>query len=183
MPRRRRRPPKPLLWAADAEGGGALYLLGPQRPQSLHRLRSPIWPRRWRRKSAGPLSSFSTTSRRLCRACNAGDFDFAMNGLEVTPEREKALRFSRPYYIYTEQLVVRRDDNRIETPRRLQAAGSHGRHHGRNGRLSTALSRWASRTSLMAIRPSRFENWNSAGSTPCCWTCRLPSIMASRINI
>src|SRR5205823_11536417 len=39
-----------------------------------------------------------------------GDFDFAMNGIEVTSERAFKVRFSRPYYVYREQLVVRSGD-------------------------------------------------------------------------
>ncbi len=37
------------------------------------------------------------------------DIDLAMNGLEVTPDREKVVRFSRPYYVYRLQLVGRND--------------------------------------------------------------------------
>src|SRR5262249_18696462 len=44
-----------------------------------------------------------------------GDFNFAMNGLEVTPERKQQVRFSRPYYIYKLQLVARANDNRFQT--------------------------------------------------------------------
>ena len=37
-----------------------------------------------------------------------------MNGIEITPQREKEVLFSQPYYIYTEQLVVRKDDETIK---------------------------------------------------------------------
>ena len=36
-----------------------------------------------------------------------------MNGIEVTPDRQRALRLTRPYYVYTLQLVVRANDDRI----------------------------------------------------------------------
>ena len=52
-----------------------------------------------------------------------GDFDFAMNGLEGTPDRRKTFRLSRPYYVYTLQLVARRDENAVPIAGRLQAAG------------------------------------------------------------
>src|SRR5262249_23253946 len=51
----------------------------------------------------------------LVQGLNRGDFDFAMNGLEITPDRQNQVRFSRPYYIYKQQLVVRADDRRFET--------------------------------------------------------------------
>ena len=35
-----------------------------------------------------------------------------MNGLEITAERKKQVRFQKPYYAYRQQLVVRKDDNR-----------------------------------------------------------------------
>jgi polar amino acid transport system substrate-binding protein len=44
-----------------------------------------------------------------------GDFDFAMNGLEITPERKQVVRFSRPYYVYRQQLVVRVGEDRFKT--------------------------------------------------------------------
>jgi polar amino acid transport system substrate-binding protein len=37
----------------------------------------------------------------------------AMNGIEITPQREQEVLFSVPYYIYTEQLVVRREETGI----------------------------------------------------------------------
>jgi polar amino acid transport system substrate-binding protein len=36
-----------------------------------------------------------------------------MNGVEDTPDRRKALRLSRPYYVYSLQLVVRKGDSRF----------------------------------------------------------------------
>ena len=47
----------------------------------------------------------------LIPALMRGDSDIAMNGIEITPQREKEVLFSRPYYIYTEQLVVRKDED------------------------------------------------------------------------
>jgi polar amino acid transport system substrate-binding protein len=39
-----------------------------------------------------------------------GNFDVAMNGIEVTDARRGRVAFSRPYYVFTETLVVRRGD-------------------------------------------------------------------------
>jgi polar amino acid transport system substrate-binding protein len=44
-----------------------------------------------------------------------GDFDVILSGYEITPENEQAVLFSRPYYIYAQQLVVRRDERQIAT--------------------------------------------------------------------
>ena len=44
-----------------------------------------------------------------------GDIDFAMNGVEVTRDRLKSLRMSRPYYVYTLQLVARKNETRFDS--------------------------------------------------------------------
>lgn len=49
----------------------------------------------------------------LLLSLQRGDFDSALNGIEITPEREQSVLFTRPYYVYTEQIVVRASDNRI----------------------------------------------------------------------
>lgn len=102
----------PLHWAADAEGGAPYIFKDPKQPdrnigyeveivealaKELHR---PIEFRQYDFKSLIP-------------GAGRRDFDFAMNGLEITPDRQAKVRFSRPYYIYREQLVVRAGENRI----------------------------------------------------------------------
>ena len=36
-----------------------------------------------------------------------------MNGIEITPDRKERVLFSRPYHVYSEQLVARKEDARI----------------------------------------------------------------------
>lgn len=43
------------------------------------------------------------------------DLDMAMSGIEITPERQREVDFSRPYYVYTQQLVVRADQPGINS--------------------------------------------------------------------
>jgi polar amino acid transport system substrate-binding protein len=45
----------------------------------------------------------------LIPSLERGDFDLAMNGVEVTPARRARVAFTRPYYAFTETLVVRRE--------------------------------------------------------------------------
>src|SRR2546422_10437150 len=42
-----------------------------------------------------------------------GDFDVALNGIEVTPARRARVAFTRPYFAFTETLVVRREDGSV----------------------------------------------------------------------
>jgi polar amino acid transport system substrate-binding protein len=49
----------------------------------------------------------------LVPSLERGDFDVALNGIEVTPARRTRVAFSRPYYAFTETLVVRRNGHAI----------------------------------------------------------------------
>jgi polar amino acid transport system substrate-binding protein len=42
-----------------------------------------------------------------------GTFDIAMNGIEDTPERGKLVLFSNPYYVYSQQMTVRKESKDV----------------------------------------------------------------------
>jgi polar amino acid transport system substrate-binding protein len=48
----------------------------------------------------------------LVPSLERGTFDIAMNGLEITEARAGRVLFSRPYYVFAERLMVRKDDAR-----------------------------------------------------------------------
>jgi polar amino acid transport system substrate-binding protein len=58
----------------------------------------------------------------LLASLERGDFDVAMNGLEVTPARRGRIAFTRPYYRFTETLVVRREDVAVRALADLRGA-------------------------------------------------------------
>jgi polar amino acid transport system substrate-binding protein len=101
---------RPLVWAADLDGGipyvfkdkdGNLAGFEVDLKDALaEALGRPIVFKQY---------AFSS----LFSGLERGDFDFAMNGLEITPERCQQVRFSRPYYIFQLQLVARRDEQRF----------------------------------------------------------------------
>lgn len=62
-----------------------------------------------------PIEPLQYEYSSLLPGLERGDFDLAMNGLEVTPDRAARVRFSRPYYTYRLQLVARRDDPRFDS--------------------------------------------------------------------
>lgn len=104
----------PLHWAADAEGGAPYLFKDPDDPS--HNIGFEVdlvaaLAKRLGRKIEFHQYSFDS----LVPGLERRDFDFALNGLEVTPDRVKRLRFSRPYYVYQLQLVVRRDETRIRS--------------------------------------------------------------------
>jgi polar amino acid transport system substrate-binding protein len=49
------------------------------------------------------------------QALRANQFDFVMNGWEITADRQKTELFSDPYYRYGQQIVVRSNDSRFSS--------------------------------------------------------------------
>ncbi|MGA2033543.1 MAG: ABC transporter substrate-binding protein/permease [Thermoguttaceae bacterium] len=109
-----RAPLSPLRWAADAEGG-APYIC--KDPKDLDRyVGFEVDLARALEKELGRRIEFVQYDfKALVPGLQRGDFDFAMNGLEVTPDRVKALRFTRPYYVYTLQLVALSGEKRFQS--------------------------------------------------------------------
>lgn len=68
----------------------------------------------------------------LVPALLRGDCDVVMNGLEITEDRLRAIDFSDPYYVFAEQITVRRGDTRFHTFEDLKGH--------RIGTLSAALA-------------------------------------------
>ena len=50
----------------------------------------------------------------LIQGLNRGDYDIVVNGLEITPERRGAVTFSQPYFVTTEILTVRKDNDKVD---------------------------------------------------------------------
>lgn len=101
-----------ILWGSDAEGGAPYVFPDPKEPSKLIGFEVDI-AEAVASKLGVKAKMVQTAWDSLIPALERGDFDFAMNGLEITPERAKKVIFSRPYYVYTEQLVVRKNETRI----------------------------------------------------------------------
>ncbi len=103
-----------LLWGCDISGGAPLAFVDPKDPSKLLGFEADIAA-----AIGGQLGVRSqvvqTDWDSLVPGLERGNYDMAMNGLEVTPERRKRVLLSRPYYVYTLQLVVRKDDERIRS--------------------------------------------------------------------
>lgn len=104
----------PLKWGVDDEGGIPYYFSAPDDPDQrigfevdLIDALSKELGRKIDRKHA--------QFKDLIPSLHIGDVDFAMNGLEITPENLRKARFTRPYYIYQLQLIARIDDDRFTT--------------------------------------------------------------------
>ena len=59
-----------------------------------------------------PISRKHASFDSLLPTVRRGDVDFAMNGIEITPENRKQADFTRAYFYYQLQLIARRDETR-----------------------------------------------------------------------
>jgi polar amino acid transport system substrate-binding protein len=103
-----------LKWAADAEGGAPYIFKDPDHADRNIGFEVEVVAA-LAQELRRPIEFVQYQFSSLVPGLKRGDFDFAMNGIEVTPDRVKALRLSRPYYVYTLQLVARKDETRFET--------------------------------------------------------------------
>jgi polar amino acid transport system substrate-binding protein len=109
-----------LRWGGDAEGGAPFQLRDPHDPgrvigfevELADALAENLAPRLGHPLEA-EFVQYEWVSLPL--GLEKGDFDVILSGYEIRPENRKAVLFSRPYYIYAEQLVVRRDEHHITT--------------------------------------------------------------------
>jgi polar amino acid transport system substrate-binding protein len=107
-----------LRWGGDAEGGAPFQLRDPQDPgriigfevELVDALAAKIGER-----LGIPLRAefvqYDWVS--LPAGLEKGDFDCIVSGFEMTPENRGRFSFTRPYYIYTQTLAVRREDTTI----------------------------------------------------------------------
>jgi polar amino acid transport system substrate-binding protein len=113
---------KPLRWAADAEGGAPYIFKDPKNPAVNIGFEVELAAEL--EKQLGRRIEFRQYDfRSLVSGLGRGDFDFAMNGLEITADRAKVLRFSRPYYLYKLQLAARAGETRFQSLDQCKAVG------------------------------------------------------------
>lgn len=107
-------PPPTLRWAADAEGGAPYISMDPDHQGQYIGFEVDL-AKALEREVGRRIEFKQYTFPELDSGLVRGDFDFAMNGLEGTPDRHETFRLTRPYYVYTLQLVARRDENRFQS--------------------------------------------------------------------
>ena len=107
-----------LLWGSDSEGGAPYVFPDPKEPGRLIGFELDI-VEAIAREMGVRQQLVQTAWDSLVPALERGDYDMAMNGLEIIPERLRRVLMSRPYYVYTLQLMVRKDDQRIRGLRDL----------------------------------------------------------------
>ena len=101
-----------LRWGGDIQGGEPYVYGDPTDPKRLIGFEVDIANALAR--ELGVRAEFVQNDwQNLVPSLERGTFDIVMNGLEVTGSRVGRVLFTRPYYVFTERLVARKDDPSI----------------------------------------------------------------------
>ena len=98
-----------LRWGADAEGGAPYVFLDPQQPERLIGFEVEL-AEALARKLGVRAQMVQNQWDGLVPALQRGNFDIVLNGLEITNEHRRQIAFSQPYYVYSQQIITRRDN-------------------------------------------------------------------------
>jgi len=102
-----------LIWGADAEGGAPYIFPDPENPEKYIGFEVDLADAIANKLGVKAVHKQNAWDG-LVPALERGDFDIAMNGIEITDDRKETILFSRPYYVYVEQLVVRKEETKIQ---------------------------------------------------------------------
>ena len=106
--------PRPLKYATDVEGGAPyIYLDKNQKPIGFEVDIVAALEKELGRKIEYKQYEFDSLIPGLQK--DPAEFDFAMNGFEVTEERSKVVEFTKPYYFFRQQMVARIDETRFRS--------------------------------------------------------------------
>ncbi len=111
-----------LRWGGDAEGGAPFQLRDPEDASRVIGFEvelADLIAERLSERLGKPIKAefvqYEWVS--LSLGLENEDFDMIISGYEVNPERRAVVRFSRPYYIFSQQLAVRADEEMIRNVR------------------------------------------------------------------
>ena len=107
-------PDPTLKYGADAEGGAPYSFYEADDPDTLVGFEIEILDELARRMGTKPQFVQNAWDS-LVPALLRGDIDIALNGIEVTPDRADDVEFTRPYYVFQQELTVRAGETRIRS--------------------------------------------------------------------
>ncbi len=107
-----------LRWGADAQGGAPYVFQDPMDPNHLIGFEVDLADALAKKLGvrARPVQG---QWDQLLELLARGDFDVALNGIEVAAEKTRVCELTRPYYVAAERLTVRRGDG--NAPRSLES--------------------------------------------------------------
>jgi polar amino acid transport system substrate-binding protein len=97
-----------LRWGADAEGGAPYVYLDPADPEKMIGFEYEL-AEALAAKLGVKAKMIQNQWDQLIPALDRGNFDIILNGLELTPENQRRIAMSLPYYVYAQQIVTRAD--------------------------------------------------------------------------
>ncbi|MCF6148091.1 MAG: ABC transporter permease subunit [Candidatus Kuenenia sp.] len=103
-----------LTWGFDAQGGAPYVFTDQKHPKKLIGFEVEI-AEAIAKELGVKVHYFQNEWDSILLSLQRGDFDMALNGIEITSERQQSVLFTRPYYVYSEQIVVRASDFKINT--------------------------------------------------------------------
>ncbi len=107
-----------LRWGADSQGGAPYVFQDPMDPNHLIGYEVDLATALGQKLGLRPRpvqGQFDSLLEMLAR----GDFDIALNGIEVADEKRRVANLSHPYYVAAERLTIRKGDG--SAPRTLEA--------------------------------------------------------------
>jgi len=105
--------PLPVLrWGADIESGAPFSYRSPDESQEVIGYEAEIMQALAQELGMRP-EFVQNNWEGLIQGLDRGDYDLAINGIEITPDRQEVVRFSRPYYYTAEVLTVNKANTDI----------------------------------------------------------------------
>lgn len=95
-----------LRWGSDAEGGAPFVYVDGKHPEAGEVGFEVDLARELGRVLGVEFRRVQAPYENLVQVLDRGDCDLVLNGFETTSERRGQVRFSRPYYIFQQQLSV-----------------------------------------------------------------------------
>lgn len=102
-----------LRWAADSESGAPYVYFDAKNPTQMTGFEYDLVQLLAKKINHEPLFVQNAWDG-LILGLDRGEYDIAINGLEITDERKKTVLFSDPYYSTYLQIIVRQNENRFK---------------------------------------------------------------------
>ena len=101
-----------LKWGADAEGGAPYVFPDPNQPDHLIGFEVEIADA-LAKKLGVRAQMVQNQWDALVPALQRGNFDIVLNGLEITDEHRQQIAMSVPYYVYSQQIITKKDNDSL----------------------------------------------------------------------
>lgn len=105
---------QPLRWGADPSGGAPYIYADPANPNRYIGFEKEMVDALAKAMNR-PAEFVPTDWESIVSTLQRGSFDIVVNGLEPTDDRKQQILFSNPYYVFEQQLTVRKDEIRIQS--------------------------------------------------------------------